>query len=79
MLLKGNKASLIGGKYEAGQKIVAHNIGTGTSMTTRLSIQSTKLNDLLTVGSEEESMEALEHQLTNAKNALKDFQSKFAA
>ena len=78
IILKGNKASLIGGKYEAGQKIVAHNIGTGTSKATKVSIQSPKLNDLLVIGSEEESMEALEQQLTNAKNDLEDFQSKFA-
>lgn len=45
IILKGRKASLIGGKYEAGQKIVARNIGTGTSGKTAVSIQSSTLND----------------------------------
>jgi uncharacterized protein len=67
IILKGRKASLIGGKYEAGQKIVARNIGTGTSGKTAVSIQSSALNDFLTVNSEQESKEALEQQLTNAE------------
>lgn len=78
IILKGRKASLIGGKYEAGQKIVARNIGTGTSGKTAVSIQSSALNDFLTVNSEQESKEALEQQLTNAENALEDFQNKFS-
>nr|WP_319488390.1 FapA family protein [uncultured Caproiciproducens sp.] len=78
IILKGHKASLIGGNYQAGQKIVVKCIGTSSYTTTSVKIQSKQLDDKLTIGKEENSVEQLEQKRLQAQNELEDFTNKFA-
>ncbi|TQI65465.1 FapA family protein [Clostridium sp. KNHs216] len=78
IILKGRRASLIGGSYQAGQKMVVKSIGAPSYTTTSVSIQSQQLNDKLVIGKEENSLEQLEHQRAQAQNEFEEFQKKFA-
>ncbi|MBW7573371.1 FapA family protein [Caproiciproducens faecalis] len=77
IVLKGRKASLIGGSYQAGQRIVVKNIGAPSYTTTSVSLQSKQLSDVLTVGKDENSVEKLEQKRIQAQNELEAFQKKF--
>lgn len=78
IILKGRKASLIGGSYQAGQKIIVKSIGTSAYTATAVTIQSKQLDDKLTIGKEENNAEQLEQKRLQAQNELEDFQKKFA-
>ena len=78
IILKGHKASLIGGSYQAGQKIIVKNIGTSAYTTTTVTVQSKQLEDKLTIGKEENNAEQLEQKRLQAQNELTDFQKRFA-
>ena len=78
IILKGRRASLIGGSYQAGQKMVVKNVGAPSYTTTSVSLQSQQLNDKLVIGKEEDSVEKLEQKRLQAQNEFEEFQKRFA-
>jgi Predicted polymerase, most proteins contain PALM domain, HD hydrolase domain and Zn-ribbon domain len=77
IILKGRRGSLIGGSYQAGQKMIVKNIGAPSYTTTQVSIQSKQLNDKLVIGKEEDSVEQLEQKRLQAQHEFEEFQSKY--
>jgi len=76
IVLKGHKALMIGGSYQAAQKIFAKTIGSSSRTVTSVSISSKELTDML-VADKEEGTAELENELLKAQTALKDFQEQF--
>lgn len=79
IILKGRKASLIGGNYQAGLKIAVKNIGTPSSTLTKVSIQSQTLSSVLSAQDGSESISALKEELVRAEKELADFMEKYDA
>ena len=77
ILLKGKKASLMGGSYQAAQRIFAKNIGTPSNTITTVSILSEELNAMLVADKAEFSIPQLENKLLEAQNALQEYQEQF--
>ncbi len=78
IVLKGRKASLIGGSYLAGQRIFAKNIGTSSNTTTVASILSKELTSMLVPDKAEYTLDELQNKLLEAQKALQDFQEQFS-
>jgi uncharacterized protein len=78
IILKGRKASLIGGTYEVGKRIYAKNIGTAGNTPTRVSIDSPALTSMLSVDQDSESMDELNSRLAEAQKEFDDYQQKFS-
>ncbi|MDF2631771.1 MAG: hypothetical protein K0Q85_367 [Caproiciproducens sp.] len=78
IVLKGQKALMIGGSYQAAQKIYAKTIGSSSRTATAVSISSKELTSMLAADKAEESAVELENKLLKAQMALKDFQEQFA-
>jgi uncharacterized protein len=78
IILKGRKASLIGGSYQVGKRIFAKNIGTMNNTVTRVSIESVVLSSMLEVDKELDDLEELNTKLLEAQNELNDYQGKFS-
>lgn len=78
IILKGRKASLIGGIYEAGVRIYAKNIGSAGNTATRVTVQSQALSSFLSVDQDAEKMQELNNQLLEAENELNAYQEKFS-
>jgi Predicted polymerase, most proteins contain PALM domain, HD hydrolase domain and Zn-ribbon domain len=78
IILKGRKASLISGIYEAENRIYAKNIGTAGNIATRVSIQSTSVSSFLSVDQDSKSIEELNALLAQAENRLNEYQEKFS-
>lgn len=78
VILKGQKASLIGGSCQVGQRILVKNIGTPGSTATRVSIVSKALSSLL-VADHENNLETLNHKLAEAQKALDEFTEQYTA
>jgi len=79
IILKGKRASLIGGSYQVGQRIFVKNIGKAGSTATRVSIVSKVLSSLLVADREENSVQALNQQLAAAQKELDDFSEQYKA
>lgn len=77
IVLKGRKASLIGGSYEVGKRVYAKNIGTMANAATKVTIQSEVLSALLSVG-KDSNLEELNNKLREAQSELEAYQEKFA-
>jgi uncharacterized protein (DUF342 family) len=77
IILKGRKASLIGGSYEVGNRIYAKNIGTAGNITTKITIDSKAVNTLLSVDNETLNMDELNAKLQEAQGKLEEYQAKF--
>lgn len=77
ILLKGQKASLMGGSYQAAQRIFAKNIGTPSNTITTVSISSEELNAMLVADKAEFSIPQLEGKLVEAQSALQEYQEQF--
>lgn len=78
IILKGRKASLISGIYEAGNRIYAKNIGTAGSIATRVTIQSSAISSFLSADQDSKSIEELNALLAQAENRLNEYQEKFS-
>jgi uncharacterized protein (DUF342 family) len=78
IILKGRKASLVSGIYEAGNRIYAKNIGTAGNIATRVSIQSPAMSSFLSVDQDSKSVEELSTLLAEAENRLNEYQEKFS-
>ena len=80
ILLKGRKASLIGGNCQVGSRVVAKNIGAASNTTTRVSIQSKILTSVLSSSDHEgDNLNEMKGKLLEAQKELDDFQEKFMA
>lgn len=79
IILKGSRASLIGGSYQVGQRICVKNIGTAGSTMTRVSIESKALSALLVSDREENNTEKLNLRLEQAQKELEEFQGTYTA
>lgn len=79
IILKGQKASLIGGSYQAGRRIFVKNIGTPGNTATRVAIESKALSSLLVADREENSVEVLKRKLAEAQKELDEFMGKYTA
>ncbi len=78
IILKGKKASLIGGSYQAGRRIFVKNIGTTGNAITHVLIQSETIASLLVAGGgEENNLDKLNLKLSAAQKALEEFQEQF--
>jgi hypothetical protein len=78
IVLKGRKASLIGGSYQAEKIISAKNIGTPSYATTYVTISSKKLNEILATDDDDDKLEELQRKLTDAEKTYDDFQKNFS-
>lgn len=78
IILKGPRASLMGGSYQAGQRIFTKNIGTTSNVTTAVSISSKKLDTMLVADKMKYSMEQLQSKLVEAQNELQEYQEQFS-
>jgi len=78
IVLRGRKASLVGGSYQVGKRIYAKNIGTMSNTVTRVSIASEALSSLLAVDQESGDIQNLYNKLMEAQNELKSYQEEFA-
>ncbi len=79
IILKGQKASLIGGSCQVGQRIYAKNIGTPGSTATRVSIVSEALSSLLVADKEENNQDSLNRKLAEAQKTLDEFTEQYTA
>lgn len=78
IILKGRKALMIGGVYQAAQKIFAKTIGSSSRTVTSVTISSKELTSMLTADKEEENTAELENKLVKAQTAQQDFQEQFS-
>jgi uncharacterized protein (DUF342 family) len=78
IIMKGAKALIIGGMYQAGKKIYAKTIGSSSRTITSVIISSKELTSMLASNKEEESQAELESKLSKATAALETFQQQFA-
>lgn len=79
IILKGRKASLIGGMYHAGKMIVAKNIGTASHSNITVSIVSEELNQIFADGKNSGGMDELKAKHTELQDALQSLQEKITA
>ncbi len=77
IILRGRKASLIGGSYEVGKRIYAKNIGTAGNITTKVAIDAKEVNLLFSEDNETPSMDELNARLQEAQGRLDEYQAKF--
>ncbi|HHV31941.1 MAG: DUF342 domain-containing protein [Ruminococcaceae bacterium] len=73
IILKGPKASLIGGNYQVGRRVYLKNIGTSGNAITKVSIQSSNLNNIFASYGEASSLDVLNQKLANAQQELEAF------
>lgn len=77
IILKGKKASMIGGIYEVGRRVYLKCIGTPGNAVTRISIQSKDLSALFASDPKENGLDALNARLEAAQQELDDFREKY--
>jgi Predicted polymerase, most proteins contain PALM domain, HD hydrolase domain and Zn-ribbon domain len=77
ILLKGQKASLIGGAYQVGKRIFLKNIGTAGNAITRIVIESKDLSALFAADKEKSDADVLNQKLANAQKELDEFQKTY--
>lgn len=77
IILKGRKASLIGGSCEVSQRVVSKYIGTMNHTATKISVQSKLLSSILVVGDEADTYQALQQKLAQKEEELQEFQEQY--
>jgi uncharacterized protein (DUF342 family) len=78
IIMKGRKASLISGIYEAGNRIYAKNIGTAANAAIRVSIQSPTVMSYLSADQDVKSLDELNVMLEQAESKLNAYQERFS-
>jgi uncharacterized protein (DUF342 family) len=78
IVLKGSKALMIGGIYQAAKSVYAKTIGSSSRTATSVTVNSKELTSMLTADKEEGSTVELEAKLSKAQKAQADFQEQFS-
>lgn len=79
IVLQGHKASLLGGEYQAGLRIVGKNIGTAGGATTKIAIQSERLSSALSVDNDSDRLTAAGQKLAQAEQELSEYREHYSA
>lgn len=78
IIMKGRRAALISGVYEAANRIYAKTIGTSGNIATRVSIQSPTIFSLLSDDLDVKSIDELNAMLEEVEKRLNEYQEKFS-